>query len=413
MYEQLTSSEKLCALLDGELSAGDSGLLFFELAQNPELQDEFRDHLSMRKMFHSAQIVPPEGLKARILAGAGLGGALTYGASKIASSQIASISSVLTRSKGFLMVFSAVIGGILTSLFMQSNNSDNLISRNGFSEFPIFSRSAEIPDYSLAFLNNDDNKLNTKKLVPIVTSKNDNVILEPKQALIIAEQSDKNEDFVKPQYIVSAIETQTNHFESYTDDEFNVSLSPTSNSLDSFKPFPSVRSNITYENVKLDEISFQMRGFAMRSIPDLNIPPLDSPTLNNMALSLFYKFNQNLSAGIEIGQENFLQKYSGVDENNILIDYEQNYIGFWAGMALQYDFKEVEHPSYIYPITRIFIGGTKVGPLVRGMFALQYDYQNNFSFFTGLESSGLFYRFDGDIYVTQKLGVTFGASIKL
>ena len=49
-HEFLSASEQLTSFLDGELDSTETSSLFYELAQNPELQEEMKDLILIRNL---------------------------------------------------------------------------------------------------------------------------------------------------------------------------------------------------------------------------------------------------------------------------------------------------------------------------------------------------------------------------
>lgn len=71
--EFMDASEKLTAFIDGELPKEEYGTLFYELAQNTELQDELSELIMIKSTFHNKLNIAPPLLKNRIMDKVGLG----------------------------------------------------------------------------------------------------------------------------------------------------------------------------------------------------------------------------------------------------------------------------------------------------------------------------------------------------
>jgi hypothetical protein len=407
-FENLNSSEKLCALLDGELSASESSILFFELAQNTDLQEEMKDHLSLRSFMGASQVAPPDRLRNKILIGTGLMTGGMAGGSAV-SAGLGRFLSWGIFNKLILVLTSALLGSLATIFLLnQGDNSSNNLSRNdnnGKSNIPVIVSKEEPARISESGLktqarvksqsnpiqnNNYGNDYNAgPESLDAVSLNNDN-----------SEAIGLNTDSPDPIYAASI---------TVPDEYYSNELNRHGGMIDE----PGFRKmQLAQESALPRELSLQIRAFTARSIPEFNLAPLDNPTFNNMAISMFYKFHPNFSVGFEAGQENFLQQYDGYDDDGRYVAYKQNYNGFWSGIAFQYDFEELQGVSGLMPMARVMIGGAKVGPMVRGMFALQYNYMNSFSLYTGIESSALFYRYNDNYFSTSKLGLTFGGSVK-
>ncbi len=391
-YSNMTSSEKLIALIDGELPSEETTTLFYELAQNVELQEEMREQLAIRQFFATKQLVPPDYLKHKILHSIGLGSFLSIASAKLTSSGLGFVGLSTLKSKAFLMLSSALIGSLFTLYFTENFQSDKNIT---FDEPVPIIHSFQI-----------DEPQNNYRIEADLT-----------QPASITKNTKSN-----PSQIVSKFKTSEDEpFFDYNSSINGIKIVSVDKYQSQYKPlkYRNVLHNETekYDFDKpvypkfVDYLSLQIRGFATRSIPELNVPPLDNPVMNNMAIALFYKFDKNMQVGIEVGQENFMQEYYQYEMGNLKRDIKQNYTAFWTGVSFQYNIAEYGYNQKLYPFTRAFLGGTNVGPLLRGMIGLQFDYENSFSLFTGIESTALFYRYSGNTFSTYKLGLTFGGSV--
>lgn len=395
-YSNMTSSEKLIALIDGELPSEETTTLFYELAQNVELQEEMREQLAMRQLLTTKPLIPPDHLKHKILLSTGLGSFLSIASAKLSSSALGLIGLSALRSKAFLMLSSALIGSLFTLYFTHNPQENTKVS---IEETPPIVHLFEIEEPQSYHLENNQLKENNKN--SNTESKISTVV--PAQAIPNDELSiDKSADESVPIYNaieISSVDHLQGNFNQQLEREFLI------NETQEYK-FDEPIFPEFYE-----QLSLQIRGFTTRSIPELNIPPLDNPVMNNMAIGLFYKFDKSMQVGIEVGQENFMQEYHQYELGSLKRDIKQNYTAFWTGVSFQYNIAEYGHTQKLYPFTRVFLGGTNIGPLLRGMIGIQFDYENSFSLFTGIESTSLFYRYSGNTFSTYKLGLTFGGSV--
>jgi hypothetical protein len=181
---------------------------------------------------------------------------------------------------------------------------------------------------------------------------------------------------------------------------------PVSYNSDVLFPPRSLEDNTNH----FDGLSLGLRGFSARSIPDFGVPPLNQPSLNNMSIGLGYELDENHSVGIEIGQENFQQKYDGANGAE-KYHIDQNYLAFWGGAYYQYTFEKSDDLAGIQPFARVFLGATQVGPVQKNMVGIQYRYKNHFSLYGGLETTVLLYRFQNNYFSSQKFGLTYGLNV--
>lgn len=392
----LNSSEKLSALIDGELGREETSTLFYELAQDNELQDEMIEQLSLKRMFGNAQMQPPAYLRDNIVKSAGLAAAattMTAGGTTFLAKMLSS--------RGLLMSLSALMATLATIFIMNGiNSSETTIADIG---------KPDNSELMASVLNNEPIDVFIPKAppapepiiryVPVITS----------AAVLPAEDNSQSEENLtisdeKPQQDIAQ--------------ELKIPAALTMNNLQILYPsmeqtarqpeviLPASFPSDMFAEKEVKKYTIQIRGFNARSIPELDISPLINPAFNNVGAALFYNFDENWSVGLEFGQEDVFQKYSGEG-----LTFEQNYLAFWWGIAGQYTFNEAEPLNGIKPFTRVFLGGTRVGPMARGILGLQYTYADRFTILAGLESTALMYKYMNTNYTTGKIGVTYGISV--
>ena len=410
----LSASERLSMFLDGELEAADASSLFYELAQSPELQEEMQQHIGVRKMYGDSYVHPPAHLKSNIMSGIGLGAAA--GTAAYASGGFLS---ALLGSKGFLMFASAVVAALTTVLVM-TNVQDN---RQPFASEELNSGSP-----SLA-INNEPSGDFMRMTYPVVESVEKNSRAERQDIsrsgfipvfVPVAEHSLSGTDFVFADGLTdesAAVNNkQSRDYSEYLSNDITSSALYATNFE---RPGNFILASeylpgeAKYEPPKdeTSKYSIQLRGFKARSIPEFELEPLANPAFNDIALGLFYHMDDSHSFGVEIGQENIYQEYSGMITADNEIRYEQNYMAFWAGASYQYVVNTGQDVN-LNPFVRVFAGGTNVGPIGRGIIGLDYRLNDKIGLYTGLEGSILIYRYGGNIFTTQKLGVTYGVRVK-
>lgn len=131
----LSPSEKLVAILDGELEKSEVGNFFQELYQNNDLQDEFFDMINLKNNFKQTLYAPPSNLKSNILKGAGLIAASTLTYQSIATNNANWFASLWTTigSKISIALISAVTSALITfgvTDYFNSNNSNSNLTQN-------------------------------------------------------------------------------------------------------------------------------------------------------------------------------------------------------------------------------------------------------------------------------------------
>ncbi len=394
-FDNLTSSEKLSALLDGELTAGQTETLFLDLAQNQDLQHELADMISIRNMFRDPSEKPPTGSKEKLFAAAGLA-AFTTQPAKAGGSFFAGIGSVLS-SKFFVGAVSAIVAAV--GAFLLSG-----ALRNDVVEYPTIS----------------EDFLNTTPAVEIVTPAEKTTPNRPTETPYVSSfaisaprstQAIDNES--APVRRIAAVDDNRASTEvlrpkqSLGAGEYLSAMAPKINPIsEDFGLTP--RS--TYEGFNLDKFSLQTRGFNGVSFPSVDLPPLDY-SFNNIALGFYYDLDDRNSVGIEVGRESFLQRYDGYEDGDKVV-YEQNYTALWMGLGYKYKGDEIPGILDARPFVAGFLGAAEVGPVMRSTLGFEYIYLDRFSFFGGLEATALTYLYQNSFFVTTKIGATYGVSLK-
>ncbi len=401
--EYLTASEKLSAFLDGELEVSEASTLFYEIAQKPELQEEMKQHVSIRKMMSGSQVSPPAHLKDNILKSAGLtgiGAAAGFGAGSILR---------IFFNRTVLMVTSAVVASLVT--FSVMNNSGGSSAPN------------ELPGNTINKANSinylSDRNLEKAEMdiqVPVMKSISEDRSSVSKNNIIAASETDNIENKTTTNFSESSQDIDSrNEFEFYilnndikTDQ--NIQIADNSQDLTYVNGEPGIKSVTRTIEIPTNRTVFMIRGFAARSMPEIDIESNIRPSFNNMALGMLYRLDSDNAVGFEIGQENMMQKYSGFSvKKQRHVSVEQNYLVLWYGLTYQHVF---EDETGVEPFVRLFAGGTKIGPMTRGILGLKYSYQDRFGMFAGLEGTLLGYRFDGTWFGTGKFGFTYGMEVK-
>ncbi len=159
----------------------------------------------------------------------------------------------------------------------------------------------------------------------------------------------------------------------------------------------------------LHRFRFGVRGFTTLSLPAPSMEPSATPFFNNAALSLHYALSPNRSIGIEVGQEAFFQRYQST-ENQDTYTVTQYPTQWWAGLTYRYNFTPEEVFS---PYASATLGVATYGFLGRTQVGCTYSPDGVTQFLLGVEASVLLYGHQGVNYVSPKVGVTYGVSLRL
>lgn len=401
-------SEQLSAFLDGELETSESEVLFYEIASKPELQEQMKGFVNLKNAFHNSQMVPPDHLKNAILGKIGLDDAsigalppatVSFYSKMLGSRTVISLASATVAVVAtFLLLssyFNTKIEDINKSLTNANSNSNNLAVVSSVSDnpdSPIVKTTS--PAYS-RFINPSTNSISESRNVSELASQSS----EPNINNDIA----SNESLVDDNSEISDNSPIINQLSSNY-----VTIYPISNFDLKNKKLSKIFNDNSNFGAFIKRLSLQIRTAQAKSYPDVDVAPLSEPIINNFGLALFYDIDSKQAIGIEIGQENFLQKFEG-SENGIPVTWNQNYLAFWSGVAYQIRIKDL----FVFdPYFKVLAGGTKVGPLAKLTAGLRYDLSDKFATFVGCENTGLIYSFQGKYFTSYKLGITGGISLK-
>ncbi|MCX6153919.1 MAG: hypothetical protein NT007_07160 [Candidatus Kapabacteria bacterium] len=409
--ELFTASERLCAFLDGELHGSDVGNLFYELAQNSDLQEEMRQHISLRKMFKGNVVAPPSNLKNKILIGAGIGAGLTAPFVSPTSFGVADFFTKFLGSRIFAIVGSTVVSALTTALIISSVGKDDKISNQMVqnnalpnqelvSSIPVKKLATETKPITTNKISKSTRKtsfsLPSYLFIAGIPSIPDNVQAQPVQQPEPEFNSNKNFSEIRTSNVNSVVQPLKSH------EIFSI-VTQTNN------------SNDRYLKTKAQNYSLNIRKMAQGSIPDVNIVPYNEPIINNLAINLMYKINDNHSMGIEIGQEDLMQKFHGKESDGHEYGYNQAYVAFWTGFSYQYTGSPVKpYDKYfdMRPFIHALIAGTRIGPYIKESVGLELFISDNLLFSLGIEHGLLLYKYQENYFSTNKLGLTYGFSVK-
>lgn len=374
-----SASERLSALMDGELDTSESPQLFYELASNPDLQDEMRDMLTVRRLINKNKPYPPDKLKHNILKTAGL--AVSADLTNSGNGSVNSPIGKIVKSRWFTALSAAVLGSIATFYFLGLFQPAQYIF--GESSIGVAQASEQ-----------------NERTIPIAKSQ------EIYQRAQISKMPESTEQ------TVAVIEA-----EPAPEKYILINNSIPANSLgNAIIPGNLHSQALIIGNLPKSSVSgsgkflLELRGFTAASFPRPDIAPLSEPAMNNIGAALLYKISDEHYAGIEIGQENFLQSYKGF-QDGLPVVYDQNYLGFWGALVYQYN-SNYKMLSELSPFFKFSAGATEVGPIGKTIIGLMYDLSENFALFAGAEGSLLLYRYQNKFWTTRKLGATGGFSIR-
>lgn len=405
-------SEKISEFIDGELSQEECSELFSNISQNPGLQDELRQSLLLKNMFHQELFNPPPVSKTHLYAKLNLQRGAVI------------LSFLLTTLINLRRIFvnpaftSALIGiALFTASYFISNNNENKISDSNKSYSAKSSNEKINQAQTVPFVNSAEKQ---KEIRNTGTNILKNLKNHPKEILSqnnISEINTKQKNLeLSDNTLLSNSQENSQNANTKTltieilpveSSQFNSSsLNPFNNSFKS-----NFFSEIGYElSSILENISLSLNKSLSSSSVKTNLEPLSNPLLNNYSISITYNLDKHNSFAAELGQENFEQKYSGTI-NGFDADIAQVYTAQWYGLSYQYNFGNIDNFYGINPFLKALVSGTSIGPFVKGSFGISYPLNEKISLVGAVEASKLAYNFNNTWYFTNKYGVIYGVRI--
>ncbi len=414
MNEQNSMSELLCAFLDGELEGTEAETLFYMLAHDQELQTEMRRLIALNAGFRKELLTPPERLfqniEQRIAHGTP-----ADAAALVALSSPSRLPSLL-KSRPFLMIASAVCAVLLTLQLSGTSNQENaMLANTAAQSMPKQQQinNSTSADNSAAMAEQKSQQENSSEELRATTSiggvRQQWTAAIPEQVRDNHEQwqdntnhediadgnSDRATTISSVESISSDIELLSSEIEQPVMNSIAVgAITDSDDILPADETDPANR-----------QYALHLRGFSARSYPDFDVDPLMTPTLNNISIGLSYQLADEHSIGVEVGQENLLQRYYDT-EDAARKTIEQNYLAFWAGATYRFS---PNLGGVLQPYAQTFIGGVRTGPMTRALLGVEYR-TGALGIGAGVEGTLHLYRYRSTWYSISKLGITYSLS---
>ena len=382
-FSQLQPSELLTLYVDGELPELMHPTLFSMLASDSDLQQEMNEHLAMKRHFDTTLIAPPKILQEGVLRRIG---AIGLGTTVAQPTFIETAKTSLTTFAGIVVqpLLYLFTGAALTGFFMTLNPDKQFVnsmqSSQSIQQSPI-----ELQQYSPKQLNNLGRNSYSSIALPAFSFSNV-YFPEIHQTSMV----DASVNIDKPLALY---------------DEY----SPENISETAFEDVAWKVDNTIINEESTSEFSIGLRGFTQHSYTPQAVNPSIKPSVNNLALSVEYALSKNNSIYAEGGQEFIPHRFSG-QEGNYFIQYDQTYLASWAAIGWKHTFTT---DYSVKPIVKISAGATETGPLGRVSAGIEYDLSNRITLMTGVEGISSLYSHQQQWFSTQKIGLTYGAKIKL
>lgn len=356
--------QQLHQLLDGELPESQEEGLFWALASDEELRAAFRQLLLLQRLLPHAQPTIPAVLEERIVQQLGH-----------------SRSFLRWASQGLPLVFSALGGAAVATLIT------------------LFSlRLSEVPPVPASFPEPAD-------VMMVLPS-------TPSSTLLLSHRS------TSPQGAESTISTQAPRAlpEPYPTPT-SVEVLPSEPQAVNFLPrrqhssllaLPSLEASPKSSTAAVPHsFSFSVRSLGLWEVsaPEISLPSRAPFGLRDLALGVVLsELSPEHSIGIEVGSEAFSQEF----QSRTGTLYRQRPTLLWAGLWYQW----TPPTGTPRPFIRTTLGGTLVGPVGKIASGILLPLGTGLYASIGVEATVLAYTFDTRWFVTRKLGLTYGVSLR-
>ncbi len=406
----MDKSDLIYEFTDGNLDANQEKELFKELSVNDDLRQEFKQELAMKHAIRSdaKAFTPTVNSTMNIFSSLGF-------TAPTAMLTATTASAVTSSSKLTGALFSklglSLISGILALLI------------TGIASYFIFQNKIDELQNENSRLNNEIALLNKKDIPKVSSTDNNN---------IVKEQSKITKPVIKYVYITKDNGTKINsektealiHKESFENEETKNKIDLSNNVKMNFGKIQLAKYHNSLESSELDQISLPINFLKDELGVELEfsklenwheIPPTIQPKsfnkFNNSSIRLFYNLDENFAIGTELRQETFFQKFTGVNKDNNLVQYEQQPNFTSVGLLVKYQNKQWNVLG-IYPYIQLFGGGTNVGYITRTLLGLRYSPVYNLEFYLGGEYSKLFYQHQKNKFQSGRFDLNYGISVR-
>lgn len=404
--EDFTPSEKLMLYLDGELPQEQETELFSLLASHADLRTEMRDGLAIRAAIGGDIDAFTPSAEQTTAVFAGLGFAAPYSAAQPSQ----------PKNRQFWVPFLWLLGGLCMGgaaayWLTQSHVAQQFANEKHALEQTITRLNETVSKLNKPVMSSTEVQSTTAETQPQVKT----VVVYRDRIVTMPNESEPVNHNVTNEYDMSDESPNSNSAEaisvanrqeiSMNNEQMLQSTSPT---ISVAEPLPMQNTMPSiFANSLFPRFWSQVRGIGTLSQYP-NISATNAVTgLTNVNVAVGYSFSPNVAAGIEIGREPFMLKYSGT-VNGRTLRYEQQSSMLLGGVIIQGKTNPIEGFMGIQPVGTLFLGGSEIGMMGRLSTGVYCPLNANVSFYGGLEYSLMNFTYQANSFTTQKVGFTYG-----
>lgn len=399
--EEFTLSEKLILYLDGELPQEQELELFTRLASSADLRAEMREGLAIRAAIGGDidAFTPSAAQTSAVFSGLGF------------TPPYQQTPSQKTSSRYMWLPLLWLLGGLCVGGGLAFWFTQNLLNQE-------FADEKRELNKTIAQLQSEKNRQKPAVMSSMAIEPSESAITEKPLVKTVIVYRDR---FIEPanQNPDTAISAKTDDINTQSQSAENISTAYNQQVYNSKDDMMITSRNLpssVHNNQPMISMSLfpkfwtQIRGIGTVSqYPNISANSAITG-LSNVNVALGYSFNPNLAAGIEIGREPFMLKYSGT-VNGRTVRYEQQSSMLLGGLIVQARTNPIESFMDIQPVGTLFLGGSEIGMMGRVSSGIYYPLSANVYFYGGLEYSLMNFTYQSNSFTTQKVGFTYGLHI--
>lgn len=407
--EEFTPSEKLILYLDGELPQDQELELFSLLASSTDLRAEMREGLAIRAAIGDDidAFTPSTAQTSAVFSGLGFTPPYQQNPSQKTSSRYVWVP-ILWLLGGLC------IGGGIAHWFTQ-----NLLNQE-------FAHEKTALNNTIAQLQSEKNRQKPAVMSSMAIEPSESVITEKplvKTVIVYRDRFISPDNSKSDSNLYETVETTIQENSDRTDDiTENISIvynqqvyNKKEDILTMPNSVPTLSSSLQNMQPMFSSSVFPKFWTQIRGIGTVSQYPNISANaavtgLSNINVALGYSFNPNIAAGIEIGREPFMLKYSGT-VNGRTVRYEQQSSMLLGGLIVQGRANPIESLMGLQPVGTLFLGGSEIGMMGRVSSGIYYPLSANVSLYGGLEYALMNFTYQSNSFTTQKVGFTYGLQV--
>ncbi len=139
---------------------------------------------------------------------------------------------------------------------------------------------------------------------------------------------------------------------------------------------------------------------------------LKTTGINQFDFNTLYYLNSSNAIGLNVGYENFPQEFTRTIQGKQFLQIQSPNL-LYMGISYRYNYFQVPFGGAFIPYFDLTIGGTQVGPIIKGQIGANIPVWNLIALNIGLHNSMLIYNVENKIYSTNKFNFVYGLNIKL